>query len=108
MDSKGTDSENWMRSRSFRNEDQNNRRVFLRSYPLQWGGEEEEGNEEKMAKVESNHKKREKTIKKIILAVFHWGNGKALVLRNVKNKLTIHFVACIHIAFKPPAAIISA
>ncbi|PON82824.1 hypothetical protein TorRG33x02_213980 [Trema orientale] len=108
MDSKGTDQENGMRSRSFRNEDYNNRRVFLRSYPLQWGGEEEEGDEEKMAKVESNHNKRKKTIKKIILAVIHWGNGKALVLRKVKNKLTIYVVACIPIAFKPPTALISA
>ena len=109
MDFKGTDyHENGMRSRSFRNEDYNNRRVFLRSYPLQWGGEEEEGNQEKMAKVESNNNKRKKTIKKIVLAVIHWSNEKALVLRKVKNKLTIYVVACIPIAFKPPAALISA
>lgn len=97
-----------MRSRSFRNEDyNNNRRVFLRSYPLQWGGEEE-GNEEKMPKVESNIDKRKKTIKKIILAVIHWGNGKALVLRRVKNKIDIYVVTCIPIAIKPPTALISA
>ncbi|KAI7996472.1 Receptor-like protein EIX1 [Camellia lanceoleosa] len=35
-------AENGLRTRSFCYEDCNNRRVFLRSYPLQWGGKDEE------------------------------------------------------------------
>ncbi|KAF4378804.1 hypothetical protein F8388_006255 [Cannabis sativa] len=109
---------NGMRSRSFRNEDYNNRRAFLRSYPLQWGTEEEEegGNEQHIAK-EDHHKinynnikkKKKKTIKRIIIAMIHWGNDKALVLKRVKTRVTIYVIACIPIVFKPSTtALISA
>ena len=117
MDSNGSNSDNQkngIRSRSFRNEDYNIRRVFLRSYPLQWGGEEEEeGNEGHVAKEDnmmnySNSNTKKKTIEKIIQAMIHWGNGKVLVLKRVKTRVTIYVVACIPIAFKPSTALISA
>lgn len=99
---------NGMRSRSFRDEDYNTRRVFLRSYPLQWGGEERTNEEELLKKMESKNSTTKKYIKKMILAVIQWSGGKALVLRKVKNKIAIYVVACIRIGFKPPTALISA
>ncbi|KAJ0037429.1 hypothetical protein Pint_23701 [Pistacia integerrima] len=103
--------ENKMRTRSFRHEDYNNRRVFLRSYPLQWGSESEENNEE-TSKVtnESTEKKpiKKTPLKDIILSVFHWGGGKVLVLRRFKHKFTIYIIACVPVRLKSPTALISA
>ncbi|KAJ4710866.1 1,3-beta-glucan synthase component bgs4 [Melia azedarach] len=104
MDSKGME-ENGMRKRSFRCEDYNNRRVFLRSYPLHWEGEDKENDEETVV-TKRNTKK--KPIKKIILSMFHWGEGKVLVLRRFKHKFTIYIIACIPVGFKSPTALISA
>ncbi|KAF3431067.1 hypothetical protein FNV43_RR25797 [Rhamnella rubrinervis] len=106
---------NGLRTRSFRYEDYNNRRVFLRSYPLQWGGEEEEDNnneenEEERKGVtneESNYNRKKKPIKKMIMPIIHWGGGKVLILRRFKHKFTIHFIACISLGFKPPTSLIS-
>ena len=103
--------ENGMRTRSFRFEDSNNRRVFLRSYPLQWGEEEEQqqqqGTDEKTVKVNTRDNEK-KPIKKIILSVFHWGEGKFLVLRRFNSKLTVYVIACVPISFKRHTALISA
>ncbi|KAK2636750.1 hypothetical protein Ddye_031542 [Dipteronia dyeriana] len=113
MDSEGME-ESGMRTRSFRYEDYNNRRVFLRSYPLHWGGEEEdeENNNEEAVKItnEIPEKKlvKKKPIKQIILSMFHWGGGKVLVLRKFKHKFTIYIIACVSVGFKSPAALISA
>lgn len=104
MDRKGVE-ENGMRTRSFRNKDYNNRRVFLRSYPLHWGGEDEENNEE-MTITNKNTKK--KPVKKILLSIFHWGGGKVLVLRRFKHKFTIYIIACLPAGLKSPTALISA
>lgn len=114
MDRTGLE-ENGMRTRSFRFEDSSNRRAFLRSYPLQWGGEEEEeqqqqeplGTEKESIRI-NTRKTEKKPIKEIILSVFHWGEGKFLVLRKFKNKLTVYFVACTPISFKRPTALITA
>ncbi|KAF8399929.1 hypothetical protein HHK36_015800 [Tetracentron sinense] len=105
--------EHEMRSRSFRYEDYNNRRVFLRSYPLHWGEEGEgqgEGEEEKEDKVSTVSKGGEgkKSVKKIFLSVFHWGGGKVLVLRKFKHKIAFYLVACHPFGFKPPTVFISA
>ncbi|EXC06142.1 hypothetical protein L484_005463 [Morus notabilis] len=114
MDSKGPEEngkgpgQDGLRSRSFRDEDYNTRRVFLRSYPLRWGGEEERNEEELPKKMESKNNTRKKYIKKVILAVIEWSSDKALVLRKVKNKIAVYVVACIPISFKPPTALISA
>lgn len=108
MENQGVE-ENVMRTRSFRYEDYNNRRVFLRSYPLHWGGESEESNEEEAVKVTSNKSfEKKKPIKQIILSVFHWGGGKVLVLRRFKHKFTIYIIACVSVGFKSPTALISA
>lgn len=65
------DEENEMRARSFRYEDYNNRRVFLRSYPLHWGGEgdeESENHENPQFEKEENEKK--KLVKKLFVSIF--------------------------------------
>ena len=98
-----------MRSRSFRDEDYNTRRVFLRSYPLQWGVEER-GDVAEAAKEVGTRRNGigKKHMKKMILAAIHWSGGKVLVLRKVKDKICIFVVACVPIRFKPPTALISA
>lgn len=98
-----------LRTKSFRDEDYNNRRVFLRSYPLQWGGEDE-GKEEEMKKVSngSNSNRKKKMIKEMIVSVIHWSGGKVLVLRRYKHKFTLHVIACIPLRFKRPTALICA
>ncbi|KAK1381551.1 hypothetical protein POM88_028295 [Heracleum sosnowskyi] len=76
------------RERSFRNEDYNIRRVFLRSYPLQWGGDDEvkiEANKKESTRVRMSRGK----VKKMIIAVVHCGEDRNLVfsrplqLRNI-------------------------
>lgn len=113
--------EEGLRTRSFRYEDYNNRRVFLRSYPLHWGKEEEEKEENKkqettttststagrVATKGGDQQKHKKPIKKIILSVIHWGDGKALVFRKFKHKITFYVIACFPVGFKPPTALIS-
>lgn len=98
-----------LRTKSFREEDYNNRRVFLRSYPLRWGGEDEGKDEEiKVVSTESNSNRKKKLIKKMIVSVIHWSGGKVLVLRRFKHKFTIHVIACIALSFKRPTALICA
>ncbi|CAK7327381.1 unnamed protein product [Dovyalis caffra] len=97
--------ENGMRTRSFRYEDYNNRRVFLRSYPLYHGAEDETTNEETASAT--NKATEKKPIKRMILSVIHWGEGKVLVLRKFKHKLQVYIIACMPVSFKPPTARIS-
>lgn len=123
----GDDETTGMRSRSFRNEDYNTRRVFLRSYPLQWGddgGEKEAaagggGGGEKKGKEETTATGRESAaetsegmkscMKKIVVAAFQWRGERGLVLRKFKHKFTLYFVTCIPVGFKAPThAFISA
>lgn len=105
-----------LRTRSFRDEDYNNRRVFLRSYPLDWelgeGASDHDHHEEGLKSKPNSSKEcrsssRKRPIKKIILSVFHWGGGKVLVLRRFKHKVTIYVISCIPLGFKPPTALIS-
>nr|GLL40642.1 hypothetical protein PRUPE_4G256400 [Ipomoea trifida] len=116
-----------MRSRSFRDEDYNTRRVFLRSYPLQWGDEGEKeaaaaagggGGGEKKGEEETTATARESAetsegmkscMKKIVVAAFQWRGERSLVLRKFKHKFTLYFVTCIPVGFKAPThAFISA
>ncbi|KAF8370219.1 hypothetical protein HHK36_031750 [Tetracentron sinense] len=103
MDCKGMEKKE-IRSRIFRYEDYNNRRVFLRSYPLHWGEEEEEEEEEVEKEKESLFKqgKEKKDVKKIFSCVLHWGGGKVLVLKKFKHKMAFYLVACHPFRFIPP------
>lgn len=87
------------RSRSFRYEDYNNRRAFLRSYPLQWGEDEDE---QEILTATKESSTGEKPIKKFMQSVYHWSGEKAVVLRRFKDKLTVYVVACLPIRFKSP------
>ncbi|WJZ81598.1 hypothetical protein VitviT2T_001434 [Vitis vinifera] len=110
--------DNGMRARSFRNEDYNNRRVFLRSYPLDWGENDEENKDKGKTDEENKDKGKtervtkecdaKKPVRKKILAVLQWGGGKILILRRFKHKIAIYVVACLPVSFKAPTALISA
>lgn len=94
-----------MRAKSFRYEDYNTRRVFLRSYPLHWGSESEaEESVEAPAAAKFGKVTRRangnKPIKKIVLAVVHWGEERILVFRRFKHKITIHVVNCVPVGSK--------
>ncbi|KAL1543514.1 hypothetical protein AAHA92_20479 [Salvia divinorum] len=98
-----------LRAKSFRDEDYNTRRVFLRSYPLHWGTESEaggsveaattKGSKEEPAKV-AKRLNGKKPIKKIVLAVVHWGEERILVFRRFKHKITIYVVNCVPVNSK--------
>ncbi|KAA8528987.1 hypothetical protein F0562_033525 [Nyssa sinensis] len=104
MDSKYMDEKD-MKARSFRHEDYNNRRVFLRSYPLHWGGEDEGNKEETVEVTKSGDGK--KPLKKIIISILQWGEGRVFLFRRFKNKVVFYVVACLPVGFKPPRALIS-
>jgi hypothetical protein len=133
MDCKGIEGDG-PRTKSFRHESYNNRRVFLRSYPLQLGEQDEYNKEDPLQLGEQDEYNKEdpfqlgeqdgynkedmvgvadgsnqkKPMKKIILSVFHWGGEKFLLLRRVKHKFTVHIIACIPIGLKTPTALTSA
>ncbi|KAJ6719289.1 hypothetical protein OIU79_007030 [Salix purpurea] len=94
-----------VRTRSFRDEDYNNRRAFLRSYPLYHVAEGETANEEMVSA--SNKETEKKPIKRMIISVIHWSEGKVLVLRKFKHKIQVYIIACMPVSFKPPTALIS-
>ncbi|KAG0464982.1 hypothetical protein HPP92_019146 [Vanilla planifolia] len=105
----------WMKRRSFRNEDMESRRVFLRSYPLRW--EEEEGEEDvgfdRQEEQEQNRKtKRYSKVKFLmkskLMAVLDWGGGKLMVMRKLKNKVAVYLVACQPFGFKTNAKYLEA
>ncbi|KAJ6430304.1 hypothetical protein OIU84_021663 [Salix udensis] len=73
------------RSLRFEFEGYNNRRVFLRSYPLHFGAEDENTNEEMVGTTNKDTEK--KPIRRMFLVVVQWGEGKVLVLRKFKHKL---------------------
>lgn len=93
MDYKGMEGDGMRRNRSFRDENYNNRRAFLRSYPLHWGEEDENDKEDTVRIADKSNQKKPK--KKIILSVYYWGGEKVLLLRRLKHKLTIYVIACI-------------
>uniref|UniRef100_A0A6N2MRX0 Uncharacterized protein n=1 Tax=Salix viminalis TaxID=40686 RepID=A0A6N2MRX0_SALVM len=93
------------KTRSLRFEGYNNRRVFLRSYPLHFGAEDENTNDEMVGTTTKDTEK--KPIRRMFLVVVQWGEGKVLVLRKFKHKLQVYIKDCMPISFKPPAALIS-
>lgn len=85
-----------IKTRSFRYEDYNTRRVFLRSYPLQWENDDcdEEAaivDEEEMVKL---------SLKSRFIAIFHWGEDKVILLKKIKNKVAFYLVSCQPFSFK--------
>jgi hypothetical protein len=91
-----------LRARSFRHEHYNTRRAFLRSYPLQWDDETVE--ETQAGAIESTavvptEKGKAALVKKKLIMVFHWGEGKCLVLRRLKEKFIYYLVVCHGISF---------
>lgn len=95
--------ERYVRSRSFRDEDySSSRRVFLYSYPLQWGGEDADYEEYKEGTVICSHGgDGKKHMKELIVSLLRWSEGKALVLRRFKHKLRVYIIACLPVGFKP-------
>ncbi|KAF3788903.1 hypothetical protein EJ110_NYTH05868 [Nymphaea thermarum] len=80
------------RARSFRYEDYNKRRVFLRSYPLYWE-EEEEAAVGVQKPVVGSQEKVKRSMKERVLVVFQWG-GRLLLLRKLRHKVAYYLVAC--------------
>lgn len=112
MDLKGEEENDQMKTRSFRYEDYNTRRAFLRSYPLFWGEDDENGEEsvkiEAATAKEINTKKKKKNMKKLILGMFQWGGERVLIFRRFKHKVTIYVVTCLPVGLKTPTHLISA
>lgn len=55
-----------------------------------------------------NMKMKKESIKKIIVTIVEWGDGRVVVLKRFKHKVSFYVVACFPIVFKPPKALISA
>ncbi|KAF3338714.1 hypothetical protein FCM35_KLT17551 [Carex littledalei] len=92
------EEEGW-KARSFRHEDYNTRRAFLRSYPLQWdddetGEEAQTDARESTAVMSMKRRKAAASVKKKLIMVFHWGEGKCLILRRIKEKFVYYLVVC--------------
>ncbi|KAH7673980.1 Transcription factor LuxR-like autoinducer-binding domain-containing protein [Dioscorea alata] len=105
--SKGMEQEkdSVMKTRSFRDEDYNIRRVFLRSYPLQW--EEDEAldlEEEDEKEIMSDFKFG---IRSKFIALIHWSEGKVVLLRRIKDKVAFYFVSCHSFGLKSPNKLIT-
>ena len=91
-----------MRMRSFRDESYSSRRIFLRSYPLQWEeNEEEQGAEHDEGEVTNLSRKGK------FIAMFHWGEDKVFLLRKIKNKVALYLVSCKPFGFKSSKKMIS-
>ena len=100
-------------TRSFRYEDYSTRRVFLRSYPLQWDWSPAQDDDEKdslspahaeaAAGNRADHadddecygcSKRWK--RQVVAAVTKWGEDKLLLLRRAKKRLALYLIGCHH------------
>nr|DAD46427.1 TPA_asm: hypothetical protein HUJ06_016364 [Nelumbo nucifera] len=106
------EEESEKRVRSFRYEDYNNRRVFLRSYPLNWDDEEVIDDEhadattQGMLKVSKAGKVN--VLKERVLYVLRWSEGKVFLLkRKLKHKVAFYLVACHSFGFKPSPSLLS-
>ncbi|CAN0929248.1 hypothetical protein LINGRAHAP2_LOCUS36958 [Linum grandiflorum] len=88
-----------VRAKSFRDEDYNNRRVFLRSYPLHWDAEDRSDEDMIMrqptSKINSSQKR---PMRKMMVSMFQWGEGRVLVLRRFKHKVSVYVVSCIPVS----------
>ncbi|KAL6604862.1 hypothetical protein ACP70R_042806 [Stipagrostis hirtigluma subsp. patula] len=90
-------------TRSFRYEDYSTRRVFLRSYPLQWDwSPEPDGKQVPEAAKNRAHgggddgdERCGKGWKRqVVVAVVEWGEGKLLLLRRAKKRLALYLLGC--------------
>ncbi|KAG9147246.1 hypothetical protein Leryth_017993 [Lithospermum erythrorhizon] len=104
MDFQGVERSQWT-TKSFRNEDYNNRRAFLRSYPLH-RADESVGNNNEATNTEVLRKRR-KQMKKIILAILEWKGEKIIVLRRLKLKVQLCMFTCLPVGFRGPSGLIS-
>lgn len=105
-----------MKMKSFRDEDMETRRIFLRSYPLRWDEEDEEEEEEEgespQEEVVSRNKQQyfkvKSLMKRNLITVLHWGEGKLLLLKKMKSKVVFYLVACQPFGFKTSTKFITA
>ncbi|XP_040381319.1 uncharacterized protein LOC102714299 [Oryza brachyantha] len=92
-------------TRSFRYEDYSTRRVFLRSYPLQWdwspAPEEKQpppggggGGEVEEEELDCGGSGRIRWKRQVAVAVAGWGEEKLLLLRRVKKRLALYLIGC--------------
>ncbi|KAI4975322.1 hypothetical protein ZWY2020_048929 [Hordeum vulgare] len=87
-------------TRSFRYEDYSTRRVFLRSYPLQWdspapGGEAGQAEDDEDHRYDDDGGRRDRRWKRqVVVAVVEWGEEKLLLLRRVKKRLALYLIGC--------------
>lgn len=95
-------------TRSFRYEDYSTRRVFLRSYPLQWDWSPEPdddkdspspadaaaGNRADADGDECCGSRRWK--RQVVAAVTDWAEHKLLLLRRAKKRLALYLIGCHH------------
>ncbi|XP_020576003.1 uncharacterized protein LOC110021732 [Phalaenopsis equestris] len=110
--------EDGVKMKSFRDEDLETRRIFLRSYPLRWDEEEEEedegeGKEESLREEVVSRKKQrffkvKLLVKQNLITVLHWGERKLLLLKKMKNKVAFYLVACHPFGFKTSTKFITA
>ncbi|RLM55034.1 hypothetical protein C2845_PM10G09210 [Panicum miliaceum] len=91
-------------TRSFRYEDYSTRRVFLRSYPLQWDWSPVPDDDEKHglgateATVGSGGDERggggRGWKRQLVEVVVEWGEDKLLLLRRAKKRLALYLLGC--------------
>ena len=91
-------------ARSFRYEDYSTRRVFLRSYPLQWdspapaatAGDEKikQGQGDEVDEDRYEYRDDRRWRRQVVLAVVEWGEDKLLLLRRVKKRLALYLLGC--------------
>jgi len=100
-------------TRSFRYEDYSTRRVFLRSYPLQWDWSPAQDDDEKdglspahteaAAGNRADHADGDECCggsrrwkRQVVAAVTEWGEDKLLLLRRAKKRLALYLIGCHH------------
>ncbi|CAN6178235.1 unnamed protein product [Urochloa humidicola] len=95
-------------TRSFRYEDYSTRRVFLRSYPLQWDWSPAPDDDEKhglaggAAEEASGNDGDERCggvrgwKRQVVEVVVEWGEDKLLLLRRAKKRLALYLLGCHH------------
>ncbi|TKW21264.1 hypothetical protein SEVIR_4G170700v4 [Setaria viridis] len=94
-------------TRSFRYEDYSTRRVFLRSYPLQWDWSPAPDDDEKhalagateAAEVGDDGDERcggggRGWKRQVLEVVVEWGEDKLLLLRRAKKRLALYLLGC--------------
>ena len=79
-------------TRSFRYEDYSTRRVFLRSYPLQWDWSPVPDDDEKHGLGGGGGRGCKRL--QLVEVVVEWGEDKLLLLRRAKKRLTLYLLGC--------------